>query len=59
MRPRRLADVGVAIELIADLAGYADIRATKRYIHTTDQRRQQAINDVFDAGRSDWAKAEE
>ena len=38
-----LAERGVPIEVIRDLAGHANIRTTQKYIHVTDQRRRQAI----------------
>jgi site-specific recombinase XerD len=38
-----LAERGVSIDVIRDLAGHASIRTTQKYIHVTDQRRVQAI----------------
>lgn len=47
-RPRHtfctlLAEREVPIEVIKDLAGHADMRATERYTHVSDHRRDQAI----------------
>jgi site-specific recombinase XerD len=43
-----LAEAGVALEVIAELAGHADLRTTKLYVHVTDQRRRAAIRRTFD-----------
>jgi integrase/recombinase XerC len=38
-----LAERGVAINVIRDLAGHRSIRTTSKYIHVTDHRRDEAI----------------
>jgi site-specific recombinase XerD len=43
-----LAEAGVALEVIAELAGHADLRTTRLYVHVTDQRRRAAIRRTFD-----------
>jgi integrase len=39
----RLADSAVDPFTIAELLGHADLRMTKRYTHSTDQRRRKAV----------------
>ena len=39
----RLADAGVPMPVIQDLAGHASITMTRRYTHPTDERKQQAV----------------
>jgi integrase len=39
----RLADAGVPMPVIQDLAGHASIIMTRRYTHPADERKQQAI----------------
>jgi site-specific recombinase XerD len=51
-----LAERDVAIEVIKDLAGHADIRTTDRYTHVSDKRRSNAITEL-DQGRSDLQRA--
>jgi site-specific recombinase XerD len=51
-----LAERKVAIEVIKDLAGHADIRTTERYTHVSDQRRDEAI-DALDQARSTLQRA--
>jgi integrase/recombinase XerC len=51
-----LAERGVAIEVIKELAGHADIRTTDRYTHVSDNRRKNAITEL-DHGRSDLERA--
>lgn len=48
----RLAEKGVAIDVIRDLARHRDIRTTQRYIHVTDQRRAEAIAGTFSTSPS-------
>jgi site-specific recombinase XerD len=43
----RLSEAGVAIEVIAKLAGHADIRTTQRYINVTRDRTLDAIGRTF------------
>jgi integrase/recombinase XerD len=43
----RLSEAGVAIEVIAKLAGHADIRTTQRYINVTRDRTVDAIGRTF------------
>ncbi len=43
----RLSEAGVAIEVIAKLAGHADIRTTQRYINVTPDRTLDAIGRTF------------
>jgi integrase/recombinase XerD len=51
-----LAERKVAIEVIKDVAGHADIRTTERYTHVSDQRRDEAI-DALDRARTTLQKA--
>jgi integrase/recombinase XerD len=44
-----LAEAGVPLEVIAELAGHVDLRTTKLYVKVTDRRRQAAIHQTFDA----------
>jgi site-specific recombinase XerD len=46
-----LAEAGVPLEVIAELAGHVDLRTTKLYVKVTDQRRHAAIHQAFDAPR--------
>jgi integrase len=39
----RLADAGVSMPVIQDLAGHASITMTRRYTHPADERKQQAV----------------
>ena len=39
----RLADAGVPMPVIQDLAGHASITMTRRYTHPADERKQQAV----------------
>ena len=41
-----LAEAGIAIEVIKDLAGHKDIRTTMRYVDVSDKRQQQAIESL-------------
>jgi len=42
-----LADCGHGLEVIAELAGHADVRTTKGYVHVSAQRRSAAVHDTF------------
>jgi len=39
----RLADAGVPMSVIAELLGHSDIRMTKRYSHTSDKAKREAV----------------
>jgi site-specific recombinase XerD len=45
-----LADRGHGLEVIAELAGHADLRTTKGYVHVSVRRRAAAVHDTFSAG---------
>ena len=47
----RLAEDHQPLDVIRDLARHRDIRTTQRYIHVTDTRRRDAIEETFRAGR--------
>jgi integrase/recombinase XerD len=42
-----LADRGHGLEVIAELAGHADLRTTKGYVEVSAQRRAAAMHDTF------------
>lgn len=42
-----LADRGHGLEVIAELAGHADVRTTKGYVSVTAQRRSAVVHDTF------------
>ena len=52
-----LAEREVGLEVIADLAGHADLRTTRLYVTVSDKRRERAIADTFEYGRSALARA--
>jgi integrase/recombinase XerD len=52
-----LAERGVALEVIAELAGHADVRTTRAYVSVAERRLEAAIADTFDRGRSGLARA--
>jgi integrase len=43
----RLADAGVSMPVIQDLAGHASITMTRRYTHPADERKQQAVEPLL------------
>jgi integrase/recombinase XerD len=45
-----LADRGHGLEVIAELAGHADLRTAKGYVHVSVGRRAAAVHDTFSAG---------
>jgi integrase len=51
----QLADAGADPFVIAEIPGHSDLRMTKRYTHTTDQRKRQALEQLAPYNR----KAEE
>jgi site-specific recombinase XerD len=48
-----LADAGVPIHTIKDLAGHSSIETTLRYMHTGEKAKQDAITQAFE---SSWRK---
>jgi integrase/recombinase XerD len=44
----RLADAGVPIETIAELAGHANIQTTRNYLKASKEKRQAAVNKLAD-----------
>lgn len=52
----RAADMGVAVNAIADVMGHADIHTTRRYAHSTDEGRRLAVAAVEMAGKKDTKK---
>jgi integrase/recombinase XerD len=49
----RLADAGVPIETIAELAGHANIQTTRRYLKASKEKRQAAVNKLADKRRTE------
>lgn len=54
----RAADMGVAMNAIADVMGHADIHTTRRYAHSTDEGRRMAVAAVEMAGKKDTKKTQ-
>ena len=46
-----LADGGQGLEVIAELAGHADVRTTKGYVSVSSERRARAVRETFEANR--------
>ena len=42
-----LADGGQGLEVIAELAGHADVRTTKGYVSVSSERRARAVRETF------------
>jgi len=53
----QLAERGVALEVIAELAGHADVRTSRGYIDVASQRLDAAIVEAFERARSGLAQA--
>jgi integrase len=47
-----LADGGQGLEVIAELAGHADVRTTKGYVSVSSERRARAVRETFGGERS-------
>jgi integrase/recombinase XerC len=47
-----LADAGAGLEVVAELAGHADLRTTKGYVTVSPARRASAVHQTFDADTS-------
>jgi len=45
-----LAEAGAGLEVVAELAGHADVRTTKGYVTVSATRRASAVHDAFDRG---------
>jgi len=52
-----LAERGVALEVIAELAGHADVRTSRGYVDVAAHRLERAVADAFDHGRGALARA--
>jgi len=46
-----LADGGQGLEVIAELAGHADVRTTKGYVSVSSERRARAVRETFAGSR--------
>jgi integrase len=46
-----LADGGQGLEVIAELAGHADVRTTKGYVSVSSERRARAVRETFETDR--------
>jgi integrase/recombinase XerD len=45
-----LAEAGAGLEVVAELAGHADVRTTKGYVTVSPARRALAVHDTFAEG---------
>jgi len=52
-----LADRATPLEVIAELAGHADVRTTRAYVTVAQRRCAEAVDATFNQGRSGYAQA--